>query len=163
MDNAAETEFLLPDDQQEDEEDLANRSISFDAVVTASDWTTQTILSQLEKGNINLSPDFQRRQAWRVGRKSQFIESIILGIPVPQIVLAENKNKKGSYLVIDGKQRLLTLLQFTAKGGSEFQSFSLSGLLIRDDLNGKSYDDLELDPLFHETLRTLKTRRSALS
>ena len=166
MDDSLYTESPLPDDQQEDEEDLSGPQIEFDAVVTASDWTTQTILSQLEKGNINLNPDFQRRQAWRSGRKSQFIESLILGIPVPQLVLAERKQKKGSYLVIDGKQRLLTLLQFTAKPGGEFAPFVLSGLPIREDLNGKSYKDLEEDPLLTEdatnfenqTIRTVVIR-----
>jgi hypothetical protein len=158
MDDAPHTDAPLPDDQQEDEADLAGPQINFDAVVTASDWTTQTILSQLEKGNINLNPDFQRRQAWRAARKSQFIESLILGIPVPQLVLAERRQKKGSYIVIDGKQRLLTLLQFTAKPGSEFEPFALSGLPIREDLNGKSYLDLEEDPLLNEDITNFENQ-----
>jgi hypothetical protein len=128
------------------------------AVVTASDWTTQTILSQLEKGNIDLNPSFQRRQAWRPMRKSEFIESLILGIPVPQLVLAERKQKRGSYIVIVGKQRLLSLAQFSSRGDSAFEPFRLSGLAIRKDLNGKNLEDLELDPQLDEDLTSLENQ-----
>lgn len=147
---------LLPTDQQEDEDDLEAREVDHRAVVTASDWTTQTILSQLEKGNIDLNPSFQRRQAWRATRKSQFIESLILGIPVPQLVLAERKQKRGSYVVIDGKQRLLSLAQFSAEG--EFEPFNLQGLNIRRDLNGMNFKDLKEDPRCDEDLTSLENQ-----
>ncbi len=81
-------------------------------MISSTDWTAETIIGQLAKGNISLDPIFQRRDAWTPPRKSKFIESIILGLPIPQIVLAEARDKKGSFLVIDGKQRLLTLQQF---------------------------------------------------
>lgn len=84
------------------------------AVVTGTDWTVETVLSQMRRGNFDLSPKFQRRDAWDAKRKSRFIESLILQLPVPQIVLAEKKNAKGQYIVLDGKQRLLALRQFAA-------------------------------------------------
>ncbi|MGO8056541.1 DUF262 domain-containing protein, partial [Rhizobium leguminosarum] len=71
-----------------------------------------------------------------VPRKSKFIESVFLGLPIPQLVLAENRDRRGTYLVIDGKQRLLALAQFAADDESEFDELSLSGLEVRDDLNG---------------------------
>ena len=55
-------------------------------VVSGSDWTTATILDQLLRNNIQLTPRFQRRDAWDITLKSRFIESLILGFPVPQIV-----------------------------------------------------------------------------
>lgn len=79
----------------------------------STDWTTDTIVRQIEKGNIDLSPMFQRRDAWNIGRKSLFIESLALGFPIPQIVLAQQKS--GKFIVLDGKQRLLTLMQFFGK------------------------------------------------
>ena len=82
------------------------------AIVSGTDWTADTILSQLQKGNIDLDPTFQRRDAWSQARKSKFIESIILGLPIPQLVLAESPDSKGTFIVIDGKQRLLSLQQF---------------------------------------------------
>lgn len=136
----------LPDDQQEDSDDLPEPNKRFNAVVTSTDWTVQTILEQLRKGNIELNPTFQRREAWRSKRKSQFIESLILGVPVPQIVLAERKNKRGSFIVIDGKQRLLTLRQFcSSEDDNVFDRFILSELAVRTDLNRRDYHSLSTD------------------
>lgn len=123
----------LPNDQQEDEDDLP-RSVSFkDAVVMNADWTIETIDMQINKGNIDLQPGFQRRAAWDDTRKSRLIESIIVGMPVPNIVLAENKEHRGRFIVIDGKQRLLSINEFV-KG-----AYALRGLDMRADLNDKTY------------------------
>ena len=99
---------------QENENDYTqqDRNTFSEAVLWSTDWTTETIISQLKKKNIELYPSFQRRDAWGPDRKCRFIESIILGLPIPQIILAERKDKKGSYIVIDGKQRLLSIRQF---------------------------------------------------
>jgi hypothetical protein len=114
--------------------------------VTGTDWTTETVLSQLKKGNIELNPKFQRRDAWEPKRKSLFIESLILGLPVPPIVLAEHRNSRGKYVVLDGKQRLLCLRQFTATDSDpDYKSFPLCGLEIRQDLEGMTYADIEGD------------------
>ena len=126
----------LPNDQQEDEDDLPN-SVSFkDAVVMNADWTIETIDIQINKGNIDLQPGFQRRAAWDETRKSRLIESIIVGMPVPNIVLAENKEHRGRFIVIDGKQRLLSINEFV-KG-----AYALRGLDMRADLNEKNYEEL---------------------
>ncbi|MGZ8225662.1 MAG: DUF262 domain-containing protein [Methylococcaceae bacterium] len=97
--------------QIENEEDIGNldQNLFSPAGVSGNDWTTETIISQIKKGNIQLNPDFQRRDAWDKSRKSRFIESLILGLPVPQIVLAESKERRGAYIVLDGKQRLLSI------------------------------------------------------
>lgn len=130
----------LPIDQQEDEGDLLGKTISFkDAVVMNADWTIETINGQVSKGNIELDPAFQRRAAWDSIRKSRLIESIAVGMPIPNIVLAENKKARGKYIVIDGKQRLLSIRDFIADG------FELSGLDIRPDLNGLTYSKLPDD------------------
>jgi hypothetical protein len=130
---------------QENEEDLQGLSKAnfSEAVLWGTDWTTETIISQLKKGNIELSPSFQRRDAWGPDRKSSFIESIILGLPIPQIILAERKDKRGAYIVIDGKQRLLSIRQYSVVDeDDEFQSLKLIGLKVLDDLNGKTYKEL---------------------
>ena len=120
--------------------------------VTATDWTTETILNQLKKGNININPSFQRRDAWSKERKSKFIESIFLGLPIPQIILAEQKGSRGKYIVIDGKQRLLSLRQFDANQDDEFEPLKLRGLEIKQELNGHTLADLENDILLNEEL-----------
>lgn len=127
------------------------------AVIWGTDWTTETIARQLEKGNIDLNPSFQRRDAWTEQEKSRLIESLMLGFPVPPIILAENKNKKNSYIVIDGKQRLLSIRRFYSKVSEKefkenllqekavFKQLKLKGLDILTDFNGKTYEQIELD------------------
>src|SRR5215510_7669513 len=112
------------------------------AVVSGTDWTTETIVTQLKRGNIQLNPRFQRRDAWQRDRKSRFIESLIVGLPIPQIVLAESKQDRGKFIVLDGKQRLLAILQYWGLGEGENNSYRLSGLTLRDDLKRKSFKDL---------------------
>jgi hypothetical protein len=146
--------------ETEGEEDLtALDSAAFSqAVVFATDWTTETILRQLERGNIALDPGYQRRDAWRADRKSRFIESLLLGLPIPQLVLAEEKGRKGSYLVIDGKQRLLSLRQFAAKPGDEYHPLALTGLNVRHDLNGMTLIAMESDPVFYADVASFQNQ-----
>jgi len=136
-------DLFTPDDA-ENEDDIrgTDTSILSGVVVTDTDWTTETILSQLQKGNIQLNPRFQRRDAWNEERKSRFIESLILGLPIPQLVLAENPRQKGKYVVIDGKQRLLSLLRFAGAGDIQFP---LRGLNLRKDLNGVTFSKLQVE------------------
>src|SRR5262249_46002131 len=68
-----------------------------------------------------------------------------LGLPIPQLVLAERPGRKGAFLVIDGKQRLLTLLQFAADADSGFDPLQLAGLEVRADLNGATYEDFKAE------------------
>ncbi len=157
-------EFEEPlDDESID--DFPSSRVS-EAVVYSTDWTTETLLSQLQRENITIDPSFQRRDAWTLPRKSRYIESLILGIPVPQIVLAERKDQRGRYLVLDGKQRLLTLLQFTGGAVGRYNGFSLTSLEVRQDLNGTTFEQLsedmslrdDLTLLLNQTIRTVVIR-----
>lgn len=158
----------LNEPEMESEEDLTQLDTAAfsQAVVFATDWTAETILRQLEKGNISLDPGYQRRDAWRTDRKSRFIESVLLGLPIPQLVLAEEKGRKGAYIVIDGKQRLLSLRQFAAKADDPNKPLVLSGLSVRKDLEGKTLHEMEADPLMqsdvsafqNQTIRTVVLR-----
>lgn len=143
---------------EENEEELKVDLSKFSqAVIWGTDWTTETIARQLEKKNIDLNPSFQRRDAWSEQEKSRLIESLMLGFPVPPIILAENKQKKNSYIVIDGKQRLLSIRRFysnvTEKEFKEkslqerdvFKQLKLKGLDILEDFNGKTYSQLEVE------------------
>jgi len=148
--------YASPDDQQEDFDDLQESGQQYSAVVNAADWTVQTIIQQIDKGNIELNPSFQRRQAWGHKRKSQYIESLIINVPVPQIVLAEKQGTRGKFIVIDGKQRLLALRQFHSQtSDTVYKNFKLTGLTIRTDLNGKSWADLTTDPTLEPYSDTL--------
>ncbi|WP_302487948.1 DUF262 domain-containing protein [uncultured Ruminococcus sp.] len=137
-------EFELAED--ETEYDYRPEISKFsEAVIWGTDWTTETIARQLKKGNIDLNPTFQRRDAWSDVEKSKLIESLMLGIPVPPIILAENKDKNNSYLVIDGKQRLLSIRRFYSDLSEQdsFKQLKLKGLEILNNLNGLTYQEIE--------------------
>jgi len=135
-------------------------------IVAGNDWTTATILAQLVRDNIQLNPRFQRRDAWDITRKSRFIESIFLGFPIPDIVLASQGKKRGKFVVLDGKQRLLTILQFYGMSETPNDSFALKNLEFRPELNGYTHKALKndllhssvLDALDNQTIRTTLIR-----
>lgn len=142
---------LIPDDQQENEDDIT-APVSFkDAVVLNADWTIETINLQIQKGNIDLQPGFQRRVAWDDERKSRLIESIIVGLPVPNIVLAENKDSRGKFIVIDGKQRLVAVSEYMQG------TYKLKGLDMRPDLNSKAFGDLPQEDREHLENATIRS------
>ena len=152
------------DDFAETESELQLDVIKFsEAVIWGTDWTTETIARQLEKGTIDLSPNFQRRDAWSNQEKSKLIESLMLGLPVPTIILAENKERRNTYIVIDGKQRLLSIRRFfaTETKAQGFSPLKLSGLEILKDLNGKTCEQLReegseyIDNLENQSIRTI--------
>lgn len=95
----------------QDIDDIGEFDVS-EIVVYSRDWTIGTFYDQIEQGNIDLNPAFQRRNAWDDGKRGKLIESILKSYPIPDIVLAEDKNNRGSFIVIDGKQRLLTIAGF---------------------------------------------------
>ncbi len=156
-----------PVENEDDIEQILAKNLSA-SVVQATDWTVSTILSLLEKGRIVLNPAFQRRDAWDDNRKSKFVESLLLGFPIPQLVLAESAEERGKYLIIDGKQRLLTLLKFAGsrKIHESFTPLKLKGLEILRQLNDNTLDSLrdkgiaadELGELDDRTIRTVVVR-----
>ena len=124
-------------------------------IVAGTDWTTATILDQLVRENIQLNPRFQRRDAWDIIRKSRFIESIFLGFPIPEIVLASHEKTGKKFIVLDGKQRLLTILQFYGRSETINDSFTLKNLEFRPDLNGCTHQDIKNDPSLNSVLDDL--------
>ncbi|MFF4891217.1 DUF262 domain-containing protein [Micromonospora chersina] len=163
--NSEDEPVGLVSDQGEDESDAADDTYRFEASIAAKDWTVETLVSQMRKGRIDLSPSFQRRNAWLDNRKSKLIESILLGFPIPQIVLAEKPEKPGHFFVLDGKQRLLALRQFFVDEDSHldegFEKLTLKSLEVLGDLNGFDASDLEdqrpelLAALENNTIRTV--------
>lgn len=68
------------------------------------------VLSMFRDGDIDVHPEFQRIFRWTEEQKSRLIESILLGIPIPTIFVSQRAD--GVWDVIDGVQRLSTVLQF---------------------------------------------------
>ncbi len=86
-------------------------------------------------------PDYQRDMAWNQARQSKFIESIILGVPIPSIFVAElhdEENDRTRLEIVDGTQRIRTITKFI---NNELTLIELKQL---KNLNGFKFADLSL-------------------
>ena len=93
-----------------DEEDGRDSDIvDYDLSATPNDFNVLTLFTFIEKGTIVI-PGFQRHYVWDVKKASKLIESLILGLPVPQLFLYEEARNR--LLVIDGQQRLMSVYYF---------------------------------------------------
>jgi Protein of unknown function DUF262 len=95
------------DDYAEDIDDIQIEE--YDITAAPNDFNVLTIYNFLESGSVRV-PGFQRNYVWDLGRASKLIESLILGLPVPQVFLYEVERNK--FLVIDGQQRLMSIYYF---------------------------------------------------
>jgi hypothetical protein len=98
------------------------------------DPPVKALVAEIRESELIVRPTFQRNSVWDRKRRSKFIESILLNIPIPNLFFAEDDD--GTKVVVDGQQRLLAL-----KGYLE-NSYSLSGLEVLASLNGKYFADL---------------------
>lgn len=85
-------------------------------------------------GYMNLRPFYQRRSRWKADQQSRLIESFLINIPVPPIILY--KKDYNSYEVMDGQQRITALQAFYEN------QLELEGLELWPELNGRKYQDL---------------------
>lgn len=69
------------------------------------------IISLYKEKELDIHPEFQRFFRWTSRQKSNFIESLLLGIPIPSIFVSQKQ--EGAWDVVDGLQRLSTILQLT--------------------------------------------------
>lgn len=89
-----------------------------------------------ERKDIILNPNFQRRDAWKTDRqKSELIESVLMGVPIPLFYFFETKS--GVMEVVDGRQRITTFIDFFNN------EFPLTYLPYLSNLNTKYFKDLE--------------------
>lgn len=140
-------------DNDEDASEISSFNPS-EIVVYSRDWTIETIFNQIKLGNIDLNPKFQRRNAWNDEKRSKLIESIIMSYPIPEIVLAEDPNKKKSFIVIDGKQRLLTIAGFIENDSYRYWDIpKLRKLTVLNKLNQISYEKLRTESEFADVFR----------
>jgi hypothetical protein len=99
----------------EGDNDSQEQDISFteyNISVSPNDFNISTIDSFVNQGIFEI-PGFQRNYVWDIKRASKLIESLLIGIPIPQLFLYEQG--KNNFLVIDGQQRLLTTYFFKKK------------------------------------------------
>ena len=92
------------------------------------DSDVEGLVKRLDRGDIYV-PGFQRGFVWTRAEKSRFIESLILGLPVPNVFLAQDPQTK-NLNIVDGQQRLRTLQDYLAG------KFFISGKQIQNELRG---------------------------
>jgi|ERR1041384_7864791 hypothetical protein len=85
----------------------------YDISSYGADYDVDGVVRRLNRGDIFI-PDFQRDYVWSLHEASRFIESLLLGLPVPGVFLAQDQ-QTNKFLVIDGQQRLKSL-QFFYEG-----------------------------------------------
>jgi len=86
--------------------EVAKRSVSTDSVQIS----IGEISTMYKNEEIDIIPEFQRLFRWSIEKKSNFIESILIGIPVPPLFAFEKKD--GTWELIDGLQRVSTIMEF---------------------------------------------------
>lgn len=98
------------ENENENENDEVSYSLSnFNLVTTPNDFNAATIVAFMDKGVFKI-PSFQRNFVWDIQKASKLIESLIIGLPIPQIFLYEKG--RNNFEIIDGQQRLLSLYFF---------------------------------------------------
>lgn len=99
------------------------------------DWTLGLFKDYVDANDIIADPDYQRRYVYDIKRASKLVESILIGIPIPEVYLAEEDD--GVYSVIDGQQRIMSFVKYLKN------EFALSGLTELKELNGLFFKDLD--------------------
>ena len=107
-------EMTQGNDQIDDQlDDDADDDVVYNVNTFGSDFLVDGLIRRLDSGDI-YTPGFQRNFVWSVTQSSRFIESILLGLPVPGIFLYREDGSR-KHLIIDGLQRLSTISGY-AKG-----------------------------------------------
>lgn len=123
------------------------------------DFSVKELVSMVEEGIIDIAPEYQRQFRWENARQSKLIESLLLGIPIPNIFMATNAN--GSWEVIDGVQRLTTIIRFMDNNKAKTRanvkdSLTLKSLEKLPSFNNKTFLDLPHKIKLDFMLSTLK-------
>lgn len=116
---------------------------NFQLTTTPNDFNVSTIVSFINSSVFKI-PAFQRHYVWDIKRASKLIESLLIGLPIPQIFLYQKD--KNEFLVIDGQQRLMTLYYFyngrfprKTKRNELREIFDEHGFIPKEVMNNDEY------------------------
>ncbi|RUT77862.1 DUF262 domain-containing protein [Ancylomarina longa] len=140
--------MMLENEQGEIEEikEELEDSYSNDDLYNINSWgadlSFRELISMYEEEEL-LKPELQRKYVWDKSEASRFVESILLGLPVPSIFLANTKDEKK--LIIDGYQRIMTVFDYVSgvwtKDGKIFKLSNTEK--INERWRGKAFGELE--------------------
>ncbi len=117
-----------------DEEAQTSVSSPRRLVCEPHDFSIKELFRQEQDGDLKLQPEFQRFYVFDDSKASRLIESVLMGVPLPLVYLAEETD--ATYSVIDGQQRLTSFFRFLRNESR------LSHLTILQEHNGKFFRDL---------------------
>lgn len=108
------------------------------------DMSFGEIMNMYDEGELIISPEFQRAFRWKTDMQTRFIESLLLGIPIPPIFVAETDDNV--WELVDGLQRLSTVLSFFGKLKDEKKNnLKLTEASILSELEGITIDTIPLN------------------
>ncbi len=121
-------------------------------------------ISLYENNELDIHPEFQRFFRWTMKQKTDLIESILLGIPIPPVFVSQRDD--GVWDVVDGVQRLSTIYQFVGilkdEDNKEVEPLVLKGTKYLPSLNNKVWDNENTENSFDQQLR-LTIKRSKIN
>lgn len=98
-------------------------------------YSLRQVVDMMVEGDIDLAPDFQRQYVWKPPQRWGLIESLLLGIPLPSFYF--NEDPSGQLQVVDGVQRLTTILRYVTD-----HTFKLGKVTYLYELEGYGFKDL---------------------
>ena len=122
-----------------EQEDLDIDNASYKIRTYGADFTLEILSKKFDSKEI-IVPDFQRLYVWPQKKSSRLIESILLGLPIPQIFLYREEESQ-DLLVVDGQQRLKSINYFINEKFENGTEFYLKG--VKSEWEGKKYSTLK--------------------
>lgn len=126
---------------KEEQETYSDDSL-FNITSFGTDLSFRELISMYDEGDLE-KPELQRHYVWDKKEASRFIDSILLGLPVPSIFLAKTEDDRR--LIVDGYQRVMTVYDYVKRGifGGDGKSFELSkSEVINERWRGKTFREL---------------------
>lgn len=130
---------VMTDEREIDEDFGSNELTAYDIAVFYNTYNLSTLMKWWGKRLI--VPQFQRPYVWSQKKASEFVDSILRGLPVPSMFFYDD-NDNNRLLVVDGQQRLRSLYAFMIEKKFSGKAFDLRGN-IHPKWEGRTYDELE--------------------
>jgi hypothetical protein len=131
--------------EEEEIEDTSEESevipVKYSITSYGADYPVDGLVKRLRREDVFIPP-FQRGYVWNLEKASRFVESLLLGLPVPGIFLSKEEESQ-KLLVIDGQQRLKSLLYFYDGRFVDRSDFALVG--VQKKFQGATYSTLSDD------------------
>jgi hypothetical protein len=136
---AQDTQDIQIEDVRTDQGESEVAPLGYVISSYGADYTVDGLVKRIREGSVYV-PEFQRGFVWDIKDASRFVESLLLGLPVPSIFLSKESDT-GKLLVVDGQQRLLSLRYFyDGIWEPSKREFSLKG--VDPSFEGKTYKGL---------------------